>query len=136
VLADPVEEPLDDAEGDMKETTRPMRRTIHRSLFMTTWRRCRRRGCLAGVDLFEQVPACGGDHGGMESRKLNSRRWAVKAGQLPLAIVDMEREVPGKMAERSGRGRSDAWRVPSPRHGECGLVARRPDVDGHMTMRR
>ena len=54
----------------MKETTVPMISTIQRSEFMTTWRRrAGGAGGLAGMNLLEQIPAGGGDHGGNRKQK-------------------------------------------------------------------
>ena len=86
----------------MKETTRPMRRTIHRSLFMTTWAAVpAARAVLLGWISLSRSQHVAAIMVGMESRKLNSRAVGrSRPANWPLAIVDMEREVPGKMAER------------------------------------
>jgi len=117
----------------MKETTKPMTRTIQLLAVMTTWATSRR-----GEDLFFQVPDGGGDHGGNGEQELNSRaEGRSRPANWPAAMVDMEREVPGKTAERSDRGRS-RWPAggSSAQRGCGGLAALDQASTIHMAMRQ
>ena len=85
-----------------------MASTIQRWEFMTTLTRERPAASadFAGVDGLEQVPAVAAIMVGIESRKLNSSAAGpIEPTIWPAAMVDMERDVPGKIAE------SD-WQMP------------------------